>query len=193
MAKGKAFDWTADELAWIEVRKDWPRVALHDAFQTEFNRDASFHNLDHLCRRKGWMLGHVGKPIGSERINAAGYRDRKIHDGLPRHGRWRAVHVIEWEAVNGPLPANHCLRCLDGNKLNTAPTNWECIPKAITPRLNGSTGRLAYAKAAPELRPTILAVARLEHAVRCSSNRGAKINMSQNPPSVENEERDIAA
>jgi hypothetical protein len=47
------------------------------------------------------------KPIGSERISKDGYLQRKINDDFPTQRRWRAVHLIEWEAVHGPVPAGH--------------------------------------------------------------------------------------
>lgn len=108
------------------------------------------------------------KPIGTERLSKEGYLERKIHDGMPLQSRWRAVHLIEWEATNGPLPARHCLKCVDGDKTNTRPSNWELIPRALLPRLNGGRHRTrpAYDEVAPELRPSVLAVARLEHRAR---------------------------
>jgi hypothetical protein len=122
--------------------------------------------------RKGERRGvavKLWKPIGTERVAKDGYLERKIHDELPLQSRWRAVHLIEWEAVNGPLPKGHCLKCLDGNKLNTSPSNWECIPRALLPRLAGGNRYrrvVAFDDAAPELRPAILALAKLEHAAR---------------------------
>jgi hypothetical protein len=109
------------------------------------------------------------KPIGTERVSKDGYRERKIHDGMPLQSRWRAIHLLEWEAVNGPLPQGHALKCLNGNKANTDPSNWEAVPRALLPRLNGGNryrGLLAFDDAPAELRPTILAVAKLEHAAR---------------------------
>lgn len=45
-------------------------------------------------------------PIGSERINADGYLERKTTDdpGLVPARRWVAVHRLVWEAANGPIP-----------------------------------------------------------------------------------------
>ena len=108
------------------------------------------------------------KPIGTERLCKDGYLERKIHDGMPLQSRWRAVHLVEWEAVNGPVPEGHALKCLDGNRLNTAPSNWEPVPRAILPRLAGGTRKtkIAYDDAPAELKPAILAVAELEHAAR---------------------------
>lgn len=108
------------------------------------------------------------QPIGTERLSKEGYRERKIHDGLPLQSRWRAIHLIEWEAINGPLPAGHCLKCLTDDKTNTHPSNWEAIPRALLPRLNGGRHKttLSFADAAPEVRPAILAIAKVEHAAR---------------------------
>lgn len=108
------------------------------------------------------------KPIGTERVSVDGYRERKIHDGMPLQSRWRAVHLIEWEALNGPLPKGYCLKCRDGDKANTDPSNWEAIPRALLPRLNGGRHKTKpiYDQVAPELRPAVLAVAKIEHRAR---------------------------
>lgn len=104
------------------------------------------------------------KPIGSERLSKNGYLERKIHDGLPLQSRWRAVHIVEWEAVNGPLPKGHALKCLDGDRLNTNPSNWIAIPRGVLPRLNGgrATRVMAYDTAPDELKPVLLNMARVE-------------------------------
>lgn len=118
--------------------------------------------------RKGERRGVATKlyqPIGTERVSKDGYRERKINDDMPLQRRWRGVHLVEWEAKNGPLPKGHALKCLDGDKLNTDPSNWEAVPRALLPRLNGRFGR-AYDEAPAELKPTIMATAKLEHRLR---------------------------
>lgn len=104
------------------------------------------------------------RPIGTERISKDGYLERKVHDGLPMQSRWRAVHRIEWEAIHGPVPDGMALKCL-GDRRNTDPSNWKLVPRALLPRLNGRFGR-GYDAARPELKPTIMAVVELEHALR---------------------------
>lgn len=106
------------------------------------------------------------KPIGTERVSKDGYRERKVHDGLPMQSRWQLVQRIEWEAVHGPVPECHALKCLDGNKLNTDPSNWEAVPRGVLARLNGGRHkrRLAYDQAEPEVKPIVMAIAKLEHA-----------------------------
>lgn len=122
--------------------------------------------------KKGGRTGKAAlnyQPIGTERVSEDGYLERKVHDGLPMQSRWQLVHRIEWEAKNGPVPAYHCLKCLDGDKLNTNPSNWECIPRALLPRLAGGNRHrkvLAFDDAAPEVKPVLLTLAKLEHATR---------------------------
>lgn len=115
------------------------------------------------------------KPIGSERLSRNGYLERKIHDGLPLQSRWRAVYRINWEAANGPLPKGMALKCLDGDRTNTSPENWEAIPRAILPRLVGGNRRqvrmIAYDDAPAEVKPALLAVAKLQHQIRQRRSR----------------------
>lgn len=78
--------------------------------------------------------------------------------------RWRGVHLLNWEQQHGPVPKGMCLKCL-GERRNTDPSNWELVPRALLPRLNGKSGR-RYDHAPAELKPTIMAVAKLEHRLR---------------------------
>lgn len=83
--------------------------------------------------KKGNRTGranHVYKPVGTERMSKDGYLERKIHDGMPMHTRWRAVHIVRWEEINGPLPKGHALSFRDGNKLNHHPSNMDLITRA---------------------------------------------------------------
>ncbi|TPM42056.1 HNH endonuclease [Mesorhizobium sp. B2-3-4] len=113
------------------------------------------------------------KPVGTERLSKDGYREVKIHDGMPLQSRWRGVHLVEWERLNGPVPKGCALKCLDGNRKNTDPSNWEAVPRGLLPRLNGKSRR-DYDHAPAELRPTIMAIAKLEHrAARAGRRREA--------------------
>ena len=105
------------------------------------------------------------QPIGTERISRDGYVERKIHDGLPLQSRWRLVHLLNWEAAHGAIPDGMCLKCRDGNRQNTEPSNWELIERRLLPVLNGGKRRhLAYDEAAPELKPALMALAKLRVA-----------------------------
>lgn len=139
-------------------------------------------NHPNACKtqfRKGSRTGKAAlnyKPIGTERISEDGYLERKIHDGMPLQSRWRLVHRINWEAAHGPVPEGHALKCLDGNRLNTDPSNWEAIPRALLPRLAGGNRykrTLAYDDAEPEVRPSLIAIAKLQHRARTASKDAA--------------------
>jgi hypothetical protein len=119
--------------------------------------------------RRG-VAARLWKPVGTERMSKDGYLERKVNDGLPMQARWRAVHIVRWEEINGPLPKGMALKSLDGQRLNIDPSNWELVSRALLPRLNGKSGR-NYDGAPSELKPTILAVAKLEHAVMTKKRR----------------------
>lgn len=103
-------------------------------------------------RRPGWFRGRMRDtqfkkghqanpakarlPIGHERLNADGYLERKITDEGRGAQRWRAVHVLNWEAVNGPLPDGHALVFRDRNRMNTAVENLELVTRAELMRRN---------------------------------------------------------
>lgn len=179
--KGKAIPYTEAELLWIRGHADWPRAQAHAAFVEKFSRqDVSLVNYISLCKRKGWfrkgerqgLASRLYKPIGTERVRKSGYMDRKIHDDMPLQSRWRAVHLIRWEELNGPVPQGHCLKSLDGDRCNTDPSNWVCVPRAMMPRLVGAWQSIPYDSAPVELKPILLAVAHLDHAAREARNRG---------------------
>lgn len=181
-------DVTAVHLHSLRKRKGWKtgRTGCFEKGQDAPNKGMKCppgRGGNHPNARKTQFKGGVRqgvavklyKPIGTERVSKDGYRERKIHDGMPLQSRWRAVHLIEWEAVNGPIPKGHALKCLDGDKANCDPSNWQVVPRALLPRLAGGNRYrrvLAYDDAAPEVRPAILAIAKLEHAARKRS-RGA--------------------
>lgn len=115
---------------------------------------------------------HNTRYLGHERVSREGYIEVSVDQPNPHTGysrRYVLKHRWLWEQANGPLPKGYCLKCMDGDKLNTNPTNWQAIPRALMPRLNGGNryrSVLAFDDAAPEVRPTVLAVAKLEHRAR---------------------------
>lgn len=111
---------------------------------------------------------HNTKRLGHERITTDGYVEISVAETNPHTGYERRhvqKHRRQWEQANGPVPEGMVLKCLDGDKMNTAPTNWELIPRALLPRLNGRFGR-GYDTADQDLKPTIMAITKLEHKAR---------------------------
>ena len=86
--------------------------------------------------------------------------------------RGGAVDEELWEQAHGPVPDGMALKCL-GEKTNTDPANWVLVPRALLPRLNGRFGR-GYDDAPAELKPAIMAVAKLEHGVRARKAGGGR-------------------
>lgn len=135
--KGKPMPWNAASAA------------------TRFRKGNVPHNVRHLGHRRLSADGYVEVSV-AQRNPYTGFERRHV----PEH-RWL------WEKANGPVPEGHALKCLDGDRTNTDPSNWKAVPRGLLPRLNGRFGR-GYDDAAAELQPTILAIAELEHAARAA-------------------------
>ncbi|WP_236900006.1 HNH endonuclease [Devosia sp. SL43] len=116
-------------------------------------------------------ISHTYRGPGHERVDSKdGYVVMILDEVNPwTGGITRPVHkhVYLWEQINGPVPDGHCLKCVDGNKTNTDPSNWTLIPRGVLPRLNGgrATRVMAYDSAPAELKPAVLAIARIDHAI----------------------------
>lgn len=107
------------------------------------------------------------KYAGHERVNTDGYVEISVDETNPHTGferRYVHKHRRLWEQAHGPVPEGMALKC-KGDRLNCDPSNWELIPRGLLPRLNGRFGR-SYDEAPAELKPTIMAVAKLEHQLR---------------------------
>lgn len=82
------------------------------------------------------------QPIGSHRICADGYLERKVTDDprLVPARRWVAVHRLVWEAERGPIPAGHIVRFKPGQKTavleEITADRLECITRADNARSN---------------------------------------------------------
>jgi hypothetical protein len=146
------------------------------------------HNKGKLCpegtggrhpnsRRTQFRKGgepHNTKFLGHERVSKDGYLEISIADTNPHTEfcrRYVLKHKYVWEQANGQLPEGMALKCLDGNRLNTDPSNWELVPRAVLPRLNGGRfkNRIAYDQAHPDVKPVVMAIAKLEQ--RASERR----------------------
>ncbi len=104
-------------------------------------------------RRPGWAPGRMREtqfkkgerhgvavrlyqPIGTERISKDGYLERKVNDDMPLQRRWRAVHLLMWEAANGQLPAGHAVAFINGDKTDIRLGNLELITRVERMRRN---------------------------------------------------------
>jgi hypothetical protein len=122
-------------------------------------------NIARTRFKSGNKPAHKIKYPGHEYVRQ-GFIQVRIEETDPRSGRpyrYVAKHRLLWEQVHGPIPAGMVLKC-KGDKLNTDPSNFELVPNAMQWRLSENGGR-GYDEASTELKPTIMAVAKLEHAL----------------------------
>lgn len=120
---------------------------------------------------------HNTKHLGHRRISKDGYVEVSVAETNPHTGyqrRYVQEHRHRWEQANGPVPEGHALKCLDGDRTNTEPSNWEAVPRGMLPRLSGRWTGLPYDSAPAELKPTIMATAKLAHAANAARKRSSE-------------------
>ncbi len=165
-------DVTPDNIKALCTRKGWKtgRTGCFEKGIVPANKGRKMPYNANSARtqfKKG-NLPHNTKFAGHERVSKEGYVEISVDETNPHTGyerRYVLKHRWLWEKAHGRVPAGMCLKCKTSDRLNTDPSNWELIPRALLPRLNGRFGR-GYDDAADELKPTIMAVAKLEHQVR---------------------------
>jgi len=102
------------------------------------------------------------KPLGAERIcKKDGFVLVKVAEKNPYTGfatRYKHKHVHVWEKSHGPVPEGKVVAFRDGNKRNCALGNLMLLSRAELLRLN----RHRYKEAPGQIKPSVLALARLE-------------------------------
>lgn len=123
-----------------------------NARQTQFRKGEAAHNY----RGPGheWLDAEQGYIV----MIVEGKNPWNGHNTRPVH-----KHRYLWEQANGPVPEGCVLKCLDGDKTNCNPANWQSIPRGVLPVLSGRFG-LGYENADGDLKPVIMTLARLKHA-----------------------------
>lgn len=140
----------------------------HNAGKTCAPGEGGRHPNSQRTQFKPGREPHNTKYLGHERVTKDGYIEISVAERNPHTGydrRYVQKHRWLWEKVNGPVPEGMALKCLDGNRRNTNPTNWEAVPRGLLPRLAGRW-TAPYDSAPDELKPAILAVAKLKHKVK---------------------------
>jgi mRNA-degrading endonuclease RelE of RelBE toxin-antitoxin system len=103
--------------------------------QEAFNKgkkmsDDLYKKIKHTFFQKG-LEPHNTKYNGHTRITKDGYQEIRI-----KKGKYRLLHIVNWENINGPLPKGYCLSCIDGDRTNTDASNWQLISRADNMKLN---------------------------------------------------------
>ncbi len=181
----RSIPYSERELNWVSENRTLPISELHNGFCKQFNRnDVSPKNLNALRKRNGWKTGRTGrfekgniplpnarpkgpshtsfkkgnkphnwKPIGSSRISKDGYVEVKISE--PK--TWAQLHVIIWQAANGPIPDGHCVVFKDMDKANVCLNNLELITRNENLQIN----RLRCSSRPQEIRPVARTIGKL--------------------------------
>lgn len=163
-------DVSAKAIHALRKRKGWKtgRTGCYEKGHVPANKGQKmpFNANSALTQFKKGRAPRNAKFVGHEYVDTGGYvlvsiNEVNPHTGLER--RYVFKHRLLWENQNGPLPHGYALKCLDGNKLNTDPSNWKALSRAVLCRLNGGPKkkRISYDEAPAELKPTILAAAEL--------------------------------
>ena len=76
------------------------------------------------------------KPIGTERINDDGIRQRKVRMDGPPHKRWKSVHSILWEEHHGPIPDCHVVIFINGDPSDIRLDNLALVSRQVLLELN---------------------------------------------------------
>lgn len=172
VAEFSRFEVTVDEIKSLCSRKGWKtgRDGRFVKGQEPANKGKKMpYNANSARTRfKKGATPPNRLPLWSERVGKDGYVEIKVPERNPHTGSptwFRHKHVYLWEQANGPVPKGHCLKSIDGDRINTDPANWMAIPRAMLPRLSGRW-TLGYDDAPDELKPFLLAVAKLEQLSR---------------------------
>jgi hypothetical protein len=161
-------DLSANNIHGLKKRKKWLTGRKGSEGMVPHNKGKPCPSSRHPnCARNHFKKGERAdnaNPIGHERLKD-GYVHVKAREGKYQY---EPKHRLLWEKEHGPLADGMMLKCLDGNKLNTHPSNWEAVPVGMIIRLNGGRTKrhLAFDAAPPELKPALLAVAKIAHRSR---------------------------
>jgi hypothetical protein len=177
-------DVSASNLHSLRKRKGWKtgRTGCFEKGQVPLNKGKACppgkggrHPNARKTQFKKGALPHNTNYLGHERVSKDGYVEISVDERNPHTGferRYVLKHKYLWEKANGPVPEGMFLKCLDGNRLNTDPSNWEMLPRAAQVYLGGFRG-IDYEAASPEVRPAIIALAKLKHASKKARSKAA--------------------
>lgn len=121
------------------------------------------------CEKTWFKKGHRPsdwKPVGTVEIRGDGYYWKKTAEPHT----WKELHRIVWEEANGPIPENHCITFLDGNKENVELSNLALISRSE----NLALTRMKLRSEEAEFTETGILIARLysEKQKRKKENNG---------------------
>ena len=122
---------------------------------------------------KAGNLPHNHRPLWSERIDKNGYVEMSVPERNPYTGfptRFKHKHVWIWEQANGPKPKGHVVIFKDGDIRNFNLENLALVSRRELLAMN----QHGYREQPAELKPSVMALAKLEAKAGFSLNNASK-------------------
>lgn len=174
-------DVSAINLHSLRKRKGWKtgRTGCFEKGIVPMNkgRKMPFNANSARTQFKKGNLPHNANYLWHERLSKDGYIEISVDETNPHTGferRYVLKHRYIWEQEHGPIPEGMILKCLDGNKQNTDISNWELLPRATLPYLNGHRG-FDYEAVEPELKPAVIKFAKLKHVTKVAKTKAGSL------------------
>lgn len=146
-----------------KIRQDWGSATRFKKGNTPWNcgmKGLPARGRAPETQFKKGQKPHTWLPVGSTRVSADGYLQRKISDtGYPPRD-WKGIHILLWEEHFGPIPAGHCVCFKDNNKQNVVIDNLELITRAERMRRN------SIHRYPPELKSAIRIISKLKRTIQ---------------------------
>ncbi|MFG6286960.1 HNH endonuclease signature motif containing protein [Pseudomonas aeruginosa] len=146
-----------------KIRQDWGSATRFKKGNTPWNcgmKGLPARGRAPETQFKKGQKPHTWLPVGSTRVSADGYLQRKISDtGYPPRD-WKGIHILLWEEHFGPIPTGHCVCFKDNNKQNVVIDNLELITRAERMRRN------SIHRYPPELKSAIRVISKLKRTIQ---------------------------
>lgn len=152
--------YTVEQLAFLRDHIATPRRELVKMFNHRFGQHRSADSIADVMQYHGWCR-FPRSPV-LQRMNQSGFLEERQPDGSMRAARFAA-----WESVVCPIPPDHTLVPVYGDRLDLDPFNWVMVSRRVQARLRAA----GFDTAPRELKPSILALARLRQEVEETTGR----------------------
>lgn len=168
--------YTREQIKACRARNHW-NSGLTGQFEkghTPFNKGRKGVNYPGMkaTQFKPGHPPHNHRPVGSIRKNREGYIYKKVAEP----NKWRMLHVLNWEAVHGPVPPGHALIFKDGDRSNCEPDNLLLVTRAELAVINRRrllTGNPETAEAAQALARLIKATTKKKRRQKHETHQGS--------------------
>lgn len=110
--------YTVEQIKSCRSRNHWDSglTGYFEKGHTPYNKGMkrpSFPGMEATQFKKG-HLPHNHRPVDSIRVERDGYLSKKVAEP----NKWKMLHILNWEAVHGPIPPGHVVIFKDRDLTN---------------------------------------------------------------------------